>query len=106
VNGRVQPAEAAARGVLSRLQGIFRDVFGLPELVLSEGTTTSDIPGWDSLANINLIFAIETAYGIKFALGEMQELGDVGELARLIARKTAGSGSRGGHHPPVEGHGP
>jgi acyl carrier protein len=76
--------------VMPGLQAIFRDVFGRPDLVISARTTAADVERWDSFATINLIFAIESAYRIRFALGEMQELGSVGELARLIAKKRNG----------------
>jgi acyl carrier protein len=72
---------------LTRLQAIFREVFGRPDLVISPATTVDDVEGWDSFANINLLFAIESAYGIRFALGELQALAHVGELAALIGDK-------------------
>jgi acyl carrier protein len=73
---------------LFRLQAIFQEVFDQPELNISATTTARDVPGWDSLTNINLIFAIEREFGIKFALGEIQELNNVGEMAVLIDQKT------------------
>lgn len=75
--------------LLSRIQEVFRDVFDEPDLVITARTTSSDVPGWDSLTNINLIFAIEREFGLKFALGEMQELDNVGELMALIGKKSA-----------------
>ena len=73
--------------VVVRLQLILSDVFGLSGLTVSETTTAADVEGWDSLGSINLIFAVESAFGIRFALGELQDLDNVGELARSIARK-------------------
>jgi len=45
------------------------------------------VSGWDSLTNINLIFAIEREFKVRFALGEIQELGNVGEMLALIRKK-------------------
>jgi len=75
--------------LMPRLQGVFRDVFDDPNLAIVATTNASDVPGWDSLTNINLIFAIEHEFNVKFALGEIQELNDVGEMARLIENKQA-----------------
>jgi acyl carrier protein len=72
-----------------QLEGIFRDVFDDPKLSISPATTAQDIPMWDSLAHINLVMAIESEFRIKFALGEIQELQNVGEMAALIQKKTA-----------------
>jgi acyl carrier protein len=71
-----------------RLKTIFQDVFDNPGLNVASETTANDVPGWDSLTNINLIFAIEREFNIKFALGEIQELHNVGEMAALIQKKT------------------
>jgi len=73
--------------MLERLGGIFQDVFDDPSLIITHTTTADDVPGWDSLTNINLVFAMEREFHIKFALGEIQELKNVGEMANLIARK-------------------
>jgi acyl carrier protein len=73
--------------MMPRIESIFRDVFDEPTLAITGATTASDVPGWDSLTNINLIFAIEREFNVKFALGEIQELSNVGEMVELIAKK-------------------
>ena len=78
--------------LLPRLETIFKDVFDNPELTITAKTTANDIPGWDSLSNINLIFAIEREFNVKFALGEIQELNNVGEMISLIEKKRERAG--------------
>jgi acyl carrier protein len=73
---------------MPRLRAVFQDVFDDPHLKITATTTAADVPAWDSLANINLIFAIEREFNVKFALTEIQELGNVGEMAALIREKT------------------
>jgi acyl carrier protein len=73
--------------LMPRLQTVFQDVFDDPKLAIAPGTTANDVSGWDSLTNINLIFAIEREFNVKFALGEIQELGNVGEMVSLIRKK-------------------
>jgi acyl carrier protein len=73
---------------MTRLEPIFREVFDQPDLKITDTMTAKDVPGWDSLTNINLIFAIEREFKIKFALGEIQELNNVGEMATLIEGKS------------------
>ena len=65
--------------VRERLQGIFRDVFDDPGIVLRDEMTASDVAGWDSLAHINLIIAVERALGIKFATAENSRLKEPGQ---------------------------
>ena len=75
--------------IVSRLTPIFRDVFNDDALVVSEGMTAADVPTWDSLSNINMIFAVEKAFGVKFRIKDVRALKNVGELLDLIKRKAA-----------------
>lgn len=77
----------STESIIGELQPIFRDVLDLPSLQLRAETNASNVEGWDSLAHINLVMAVENHYKVKFALGELQELKNVGEMAELIGRK-------------------
>jgi acyl carrier protein len=74
---------------LEGLQEIFRDVLDQPDLVLTRESNASNVDDWDSLAQINLITSIEKSYKIKFALKELQQLKDVGDMVDLINAKLA-----------------
>jgi acyl carrier protein len=45
------------------------------------------VPGWDSLANVELMVEVEQSFGIRFRTGEVAGLKNVGELVSLIARR-------------------
>ena len=75
--------------IVSRLTPIFRDVFNDDALVVSEGMTAADVPTWDLLSNINMIIAVEKAFGVKFSIKDVRNLKNVGELLELIKRKAA-----------------
>ena len=73
----------------SRLTPIFRDVFNDDALVVTEDMTAAEVPTGDSLSNINMMSAIETAFGVKFSIKDVRNLKNVGELLDLIKRKAA-----------------
>jgi len=73
--------------ILEKLEGTFRDIFDEEDLKISNETTAEDIEDWDSLAHINLVVAIEEEFNVKFALGELQSLKNVGEMVELIIKK-------------------
>lgn len=75
--------------VIQELTPIFRDVLDLSDLKLVAESNAQNVEGWDSLAHVNLVVAIEKHYKIKFALGELQGLKNVGEMADLIQKKLA-----------------
>ena len=72
---------------LERVTDLFRQVFDDTSLRVDRDTTANDIEEWDSLTHLNLVIALETAFGIKFGLGEMRRLRNVGEMIDLIDRK-------------------
>ncbi len=72
---------------MARITPIFHQVFEDDSIVLKRATTADDIDAWDSLSHINLVIAIEMAFGIRFALGELQALKNVGEMIDLIDKK-------------------
>jgi acyl carrier protein len=73
--------------IITELTPIFQDVLDLPDLALTPESSANNVDGWDSLAHVNLVVAIEKHYKLKFALGELQGLKNVGEMADLIVRK-------------------
>ena len=73
--------------IVARLTPIFRDVFSDNTVVVTEGMTAAEVPAWDSLSNINLIVAVEKAFGAKFTIKDVRNLKNVGELLELIKRK-------------------
>jgi acyl carrier protein len=73
--------------VLKELQQVFRDVFNDDALVLRDDMTSQDIAGWDSLAHVNLMFTIESAFGMQFVGNELAELKDIGALKTLLENR-------------------
>ena len=70
-----------------KLQEIFRDIFDDEGLIISEEMSAADIEDWDSLAQINLIIAIEQEFKVKFNLEEISQLKNIGEMINLIESK-------------------
>jgi len=73
--------------IIEQIQHIFRDVLGQPDLQLMESTTAPDVEGWDSFTHIRIITAIEKHYGIRFNLGELDQLHNVGDIYTLVESK-------------------
>lgn len=73
--------------IKERLQEIFRDVFDEEDLEIREDMSAKDIDDWDSLAQINLIVAIEKEFEVKFNLDEVSQLKNIGEMLGLISKK-------------------
>ncbi|HET9847205.1 MAG TPA: acyl carrier protein [Candidatus Dormibacteraeota bacterium] len=75
-----------------RVQDIVRTLFGDEEIVLDGSTVPADVPGWDSLAQVNVIFAVEEAFGIELGGDELSRFTTIGELESRIAAKLSEQG--------------
>lgn len=73
--------------ILNEVQDIFRDIFDEDELIVERSSNSDSIEEWDSLAHINLVTAVEKEFKVKFALGELTSLKDVGDMIDLIEAK-------------------
>lgn len=74
--------------IYARLTDIFHDVLDNDDIVLAPQLTANDVEGWDSLAHVRLILAIEKAFQVSFTASEVGRLKNVGELAGLVQSKS------------------
>jgi acyl carrier protein len=75
--------------IFARLQEVFDGVF-LEPVQVTAALTAKDVPEWDSLLHVSLVLAIESAFKVRFRVGEVEGTRNVGELAALIERRLAG----------------
>lgn len=73
--------------IYDKLNDIFVDVLDWDEVALTDSTTADDIEEWDSLSHVQLVVAIEKAFGVKFTSLEIMKWKNVGELVDSIAQK-------------------
>ena len=70
--------------IIKRLTAVFQDVFDDDTLVITAETTADDIEDWDSIEHITLIGAVEDEFGMRFKMGEVSGMNDVGEMIDII----------------------
>lgn len=75
--------------VFATLNEVFQDVFDDESITVNEETTADDIEDWDSLEHINLIAAVEQEFGMKFTMGQVVTMKNVGEMADIIMSQIA-----------------
>lgn len=72
--------------VYGRLNKVFEDVL-YHEVDLKDETTAPEVEGWDSLAHISLLAAVEDEFGFKFKMKEVVGLKNVGEMVDIILKE-------------------
>lgn len=71
--------------VQSKLQQVFEEVFRRP-IPLSPTLTARDVKGWDSITHLTLMIQIESTFKIRFPLGKVSSMNNVGELIDYIVK--------------------
>jgi len=74
--------------ILEKLQAILGDVLQNPDLIITKESSGENVDDWDSFSNIQITMAIEKFFDIRFALADLEELNNVGDLILLIEKKT------------------
>ena len=69
-----------------KLQQVFRTILEDDELVLTDEMTAEDVPTWDSVAHITLMFAIEVEFGVEFDDDQLVSFRNVGQLKRFLGQ--------------------
>lgn len=76
------------RDTYKKLTKVFREVFDDDSIELTPETTANDIEDWDSIEHINLITAVEDAFGMRFQMREVSGMKNVGEMVQIIESRT------------------
>lgn len=72
--------------VVDRLTPLVREVFGKPELELTNELDATQIDTWTSFAFMQLLERIEMEFGFKFKMMELIEISNIGSLVDAIAK--------------------
>lgn len=74
--------------ILQKLSELLGDVLADDEIALTPQTTAKDVPGWDSLANVRFVLAVQQSFKVRLAAGEVGRLKCVGDLVSLLQQRT------------------
>lgn len=73
--------------VTHQLNEIFEEIIDQGPVCLSDATVPADVNGWDSLAHIQLVVAMEERFDVKFTSEEILAWRNVGEMIDCILTK-------------------
>ena len=75
--------------ILAEMQPLFQDALNNSSLVITRDSSAYNTPNWDSLAYIEIVQLVEAHFKVRFALGELQDMQNVGEMVDLVVEKSA-----------------
>ena len=69
---------------VERIQNIVRELLLDDAIVLTAETRPREVAGWDSLANVSIVFALEEEFHVRLSDALAAGFETVGDLASLI----------------------
>lgn len=72
--------------ILQRITHIVRDELDDDDITLTNGTVAKEVDGWDSLAHVRIVIAVEKAFKTRFEIVQITALESVGDLVRLVQK--------------------
>jgi len=79
--------------VLNDVRRIAADVLRLPLEGVPASATRDTVAGWDSLAHVNLVLALEQEFDVQFLPEEMMEMLSIELTAMLVDEKLSARSS-------------
>ena len=72
-------------------EGLFRrtvtQALNLKEADYRADLALGDVTNWDSVGHLNLVFAVESAFGVKFEMDSIVEMNSLPKLRAALAGK-------------------
>lgn len=70
-----------------KLQQIVAKVLMVEEATISDASNAKNTPNWDSMRHIELLLAVEVAFGVQFSMAEITSMQNLGDMHRLLEEK-------------------
>jgi acyl carrier protein len=78
---------AVTEDVLERVRQIAADIFQVPTESITSASAANTTTGWDSLGQVNLVVALEEAFGLQFTPEEIEQMISVELIGLVIVDK-------------------
>lgn len=72
-----------------KLFEIVASVLSVDANTLSDESNALNTPNWDSMRHIELMLAVEIAFGVSFDMSEMVSMQNLGDMRQLLVQKGA-----------------
>jgi acyl carrier protein len=70
-----------------QLYNLIGKVLGVDPSTLTEDSSAHNTPRWDSLRHIEILFAVESVFHVRFTMPEISGLRELSDIRRLLLAK-------------------
>ncbi|HBG47469.1 MAG TPA: hypothetical protein DDW94_10860 [Deltaproteobacteria bacterium] len=79
--------KTSGNSIREKVLGAAASTFKAPVHELSEYSTAADVAGWDSLAHLQFVVALEEAFDIRLESADIIRIESIGEAERIVGEK-------------------
>ena len=76
-----------------RLEEVIGSVLNVPLEALSDDSSTENTPNWDSLRQLSILLALESAYRISITTDEAVDMNSISAIKAVLKRHGVKTGS-------------
>jgi len=76
------------KDALDLINSVVREALDNDTIVLSADSTAADTPGWDSIAQVNIVVSLEQKLGRAFTTQQIESFQSVGDLMHAVRAVT------------------
>jgi len=78
---------------VGQIRELAADILGVDPGTLHDSAGPENIPNWDSVNHLNIVLAIEQAFGIELDPEDIEQMQSIGAMVAVVDRKrTAAAG--------------
>ncbi len=70
-----------------KLTSLIASVLDIDENTLTDESNAKNTPNWDSARHIDLLLAVEVAFGVQFSMPEITGMQNLGDMRGLLRSK-------------------
>lgn len=59
-------------------------ILGTDEASLDDASTAQNTPNWDSARHIDLLLAVEVAFGVQFSMAQITRMHSLGDIRAVL----------------------
>jgi acyl carrier protein len=73
--------------VFEQVRSVASDLLGIPADGISAASSPESIEAWDSVQHLTLVLALEEEFNLQLSPEEIEQMKNIGDIAKLIERK-------------------
>ncbi len=70
-----------------KLTTLVANVLDIDESMLSDESSAQNTPNWDSARHIDMLLAVEVAFGVQFSMPEITSMMNLGDMRAVLEKK-------------------